>query len=95
MTKIEGFSHSIPLARPFATFPRFAANHPIPSPVPFSRAANSVFEPSLKKWEHRPHPDTDMQPLTRLVAVSSSSGPAGRRVCEEMCMSLQNNGLKP
>ena len=46
------------------------------------------------KWEHRPHPATDMQPLTRLVAVSSSSGPAGRRVCEEMCMSLQNNGLK-
>ena len=48
-----------------------------------------------KKWEHCPHLSTDMQPQTRLVAVSSSSGPAGRRVCEEMCMSLQNNGLKP
>lgn len=28
-------SASIPLARPFATFPRFAANHPIPSPASF------------------------------------------------------------
>ena len=48
MTKFEGFSHSIPLARPSATFPRFAANYPIPSLDPFSRAANSASGPSLK-----------------------------------------------
>ena len=41
-------SASIPLACPSATSPRFAANHPIPSPVPFSRAANSASGPSLK-----------------------------------------------
>ena len=48
MTKIKGFSHSIPLARPSATFPRFAANHPIPSPATFSRAANPASGPSLE-----------------------------------------------
>ena len=44
----ENISASIPLACPSATSPRFAANHPIPSPVPFSRAANSASGPSLE-----------------------------------------------
>ena len=48
----KNISASIPLARPSATFPRFAANHPIPSPAPFSRAANSASGPSLKKTEN-------------------------------------------
>ena len=44
----KNISASIPLARPFATFPRFAANHPIPSPAAFSRAANPASGPSLE-----------------------------------------------
>lgn len=44
----KNISASIPLARPSVTSPRFAANYPIPSPVPFSRAANPASGPSLK-----------------------------------------------
>ena len=44
----KNISTSIPLALPSATSPRFAANHPIPSPAPFSRAANPASGSSLK-----------------------------------------------
>ncbi|MBO7493452.1 MAG: hypothetical protein J6T87_04840 [Bacteroidales bacterium] len=42
----KNISTSIPLARPSEPSTRFAANYPIPSPVPFSRAANPGIAPS-------------------------------------------------
>lgn len=50
---------SIPLARPSEPSPRFAANHPIPSPGNFPRAANIATRDSLRVTATPPCPATN------------------------------------
>ena len=63
-------------------FPLQSLSHARPRHLPVSRRTIQSLRPhffprrelrvlifSRKKWEHCPHPATDMQPLTRLVAV--------------------------
>ena len=56
-----------PGACPSETSSRFAANHPIPSPVTFSRAANPAPGPSSDDGIRTPNTATDLQPLTRFT----------------------------
>ncbi len=57
----KNISTSIPLAPPTGTTPRFAANSPLPSPEPFTRAANPATLVTSSRFPRAPDNGT-LQP---------------------------------
>lgn len=76
----KNISTSIPLALPSATSPRFAANHPIPSPAPFSRAANPASGSSLKTIRTLPASGYRYATADAVGRGSDSSWPCGLEI---------------